>query len=151
MTGILNLTLLSTCFLHVWFCFENELVIWLSETGQRDSFCKSVIRNNKAEKITALGTVLPYCVVYYMEERCLKNTRDPTIMFEVLANTLRNFNILTHAFTIATEIKCQQAALRRTDGGKGEFKLLPIHRIMLLTSNAVLLFVGSKILIQQRI
>lgn len=33
--------LLSTCFLHFWFCYENELVIWLSETGKRDSFRKS--------------------------------------------------------------------------------------------------------------
>lgn len=68
MTGILHLTLLSTCFLHFWFCYENELIIWLSETGQRDSFHKSGASKNEAEKTTALGTVLPYC----MEERCLK-------------------------------------------------------------------------------
>lgn len=58
----------------------------------------------------------------------LYDTRDPTVMFEVLlANTPRNFNILTHAFTTAIQIKSQQADLRRTDGGKGELKLLPIH------------------------
>lgn len=36
--------------------------------------------------------------------------------------------MLTHSFTTGTQIKCQQADLRRTDGRKGEFKLLPTHK-----------------------
>lgn len=83
MTG-LHLTLLYTSFLNFWFCYENELLIWLSETGQRDSFFKRSIRINKAEKVTAFGTVLPYRIAYCMEERCLKDTRGATVMFEVL-------------------------------------------------------------------
>lgn len=45
-----------------FFCYENELVICLSETGQRDSFHRSGIRKNKGGMITVLGMVLPYTV-----------------------------------------------------------------------------------------
>ena len=79
MTGILHVVLLSTM-LHFWFCYENELVIWLSETRQRDSFHKASIRKtNKPGNITVLGTVLPYC----MDERCLKNHWDPSVILMI--------------------------------------------------------------------
>lgn len=58
MTGIPHLTLLSMYLLNAWSCYENELLIWLLETGRRHQLCDSGIRKNEAEKITALSTVL---------------------------------------------------------------------------------------------